>query len=893
LGGTSTDTAPRLIITGGTITNTAYSTNARVIYNGSTGEVVISGGTVSLTAGFSGMAIRNNTTGAVTISGGTVQSTAGTLISNGDTGTITITGGTLSSASALAIANQFGGVVTISEVDPVNNPTLITTGNGDYTIMLAAGGAGSATRLFITGGTVENTSSNDGTRAIYNNSSGAVEISGGLVRAKTGYAVHFNNASADLIVNGTATLFAWGEDMDDVINHSGSYTIDDDAVVIAWNEAAGNTTYTIGTDDDLFSDPVDCVIWDLVEELSGISYSNGLNEGFIEVADVTVTDPCSIPISDFPWLEGFEDNGTNLPTCWTVEHVINTQPWTVITGGNGTPGTAYEGTYKARFEKAGYDPDVTKLVTPPLQLNSDVQYVLTFWHTQQAWDADQDELRIYYKDNYEGSWNLLAEYTENVSEWTQRIISLPFPSEDYYIAFEGLARWGRGVQLDYIMVEEATKYNVTFSVVNGNGTLTATVDDNPISTGDEVYEGSDIIFTATPDFGYQIKEWTFNSEVIPDFVLDTYTLNNIEENVTITVEFEVIPPEFHTITVTTDGNGTASANVTTAQVGTTITLTAEPNSGYQFAEWQVISGGITINDVTANPATFIMPDNDVEVMATFEVIPTEYHTITVTTDGNGTASANVTTAQVGTTITLTAEPNSGYQFAEWQVISGGITINDVTANPATFVMPDNDVEVMATFEVIIFAPVITTETLPDGEMNESYSAFLEATGDAPITWSIVSGSLPPGLDLNTSTGEIFGMPTIDGTFTFTVMATNDAGTDTKSLSIKIEYVGINLDTYGRTSLQVYPNPTTGVFFVRHCGLDPQSPQNKGMLKQVQHDAALEIFDVTGRVILREPCTVNRVPLTLNRSTVEIDISHLSNGIYFVKVGNEMVKIVKK
>ena len=72
-----------------------------------------------------------------------------------------------------------------------------------------------------------------------------------------------------------------------------------------------------------------------------------------------------------------------------------------------------------------------------------------------------------------------------------------------------------------------------------------------------------------------------------------------------------------------------------------------------------------------------MPDGNVEVKAIFEKdappAPTEF-TITVKTDGNGTASASHAKAVVGTEIILTATPKTGYHFKEWQVISGGVTI---------------------------------------------------------------------------------------------------------------------------------------------------------------------------------------------------------------------------
>ena len=84
-----------------------------------------------------------------------------------------------------------------------------------------------------------------------------------------------------------------------------------------------------------------------------------------------------------------------------------------------------------------------------------------------------------------------------------------------------------------------------------------------------------------------------------------------------------------------------------------------------------------------------------------------------------------------------------------------------------------------------YAPAITTKSLPNGTVGTAYSQTLAATGSDTSTWSIESGSLPAGLSLNESTGEITGTPTAAGTSTFTVKANNNYGSDSKSLSITI------------------------------------------------------------------------------------------------------------
>ncbi len=68
----------------------------------------------------------------------------------------------------------------------------------------------------------------------------------------------------------------------------------------------------------------------------------------------------------------------------------------------------------------------------------------------------------------------------------------------------------------------------------------------------------------------------------------------------------------YNVSVETGGNGTVEANPTSATMGTEITLTPEPQDGYKFREWQVVSGGVTVKD-----NKFTMPAGDVTVKAIF------------------------------------------------------------------------------------------------------------------------------------------------------------------------------------------------------------------------------------------------------------------------------------
>ena len=222
---------------------------------------------------------------------------------------------------------------------------------------------------------------------------------------------------------------------------------------------------------------------------------------------------------------------------------------------------------------------------------------------------------------------------------------------------------------------------ITFNGNGGSGSM------EPVTVKAETnYILPECGFTAPAD--QEFKAWEIGGTEYK--VGDSYTVNGDIE-IKALWKNSVITPSTYTVTVSNDGNGTGAATPSTAAAGTTIILTAMPKEGYHFKEWQVISGGVTIKN-----NKFTMPDNNVEVKAIFEEdtppVPTE-HTVTVTSGGNGTASASPAKAIAGAEITLSATPDKGYHLKEWQVMRGNVTIKD-----DKFTMPDGNVEIKAIFE---------------------------------------------------------------------------------------------------------------------------------------------------------------------------------------------------
>ena len=150
----------------------------------------------------------------------------------------------------------------------------------------------------------------------------------------------------------------------------------------------------------------------------------------------------------------------------------------------------------------------------------------------------------------------------------------------------------------------------------------------------------------------------------------SYTWTTYSENCQVTVSAE---------------NGTVEG-AGTYKRGTSVTLTAAPNDGYEFVNWTV--GGKEVS--TANPYTFTVNDN-ITLVANFKEAAAKTYTIT-TSATNGTVEGAATVVE-SESVTLTATANPGYKFVNWTI--GGVEVS--TDNPYTFV-PTEDATVVANFE---------------------------------------------------------------------------------------------------------------------------------------------------------------------------------------------------
>lgn len=197
-------------------------------------------------------------------------------------------------------------------------------------------------------------------------------------------------------------------------------------------------------------------------------------------------------------------------------------------------------------------------------------------------------------------------------------------------------------------------------------------------------------------------------------------------------------------------------------------------------------------------------------------------------DGASVTTASLPAGVVGTAYSATLAAAGVAPFA-WAVTSGtlpaGLVLSAETilgtpsaAATSTFTVQVTDAlgrtatqSLSIAVSIALDVPLITTATLPAGTVDVAYAAPISADGAPTMTWSIVSGTLPPGLSVLSSyeyyvlqedgddalqeDGDqiiidenaiyIVGTPTQPGGYSFTVRAVNASGSAARDLIINI------------------------------------------------------------------------------------------------------------
>ena len=189
--------------------------------------------------------------------------------------------------------------------------------------------------------------------------------------------------------------------------------------------------------------------------------------------------------------------------------------------------------------------------------------------------------------------------------------------------------------------------------------------------------------------------------------------------------------------IVTDGKATigAGSEISKAAQGTTITLTANAApDGKVFDKWVVESGNTTLEDATSETTTFIMPDSEVSVKATYKNAPvTTYSLTTQVNGGHGTISASKTGLTEGSTETVIFTPDDGYEI-DLVTVNGVAT--DVHSNTLNVTM-DADKTVIVTYKAIPHTHTYDQEI----QKPETLKSAADCTNDAVYFKSCSCGEI--------------------------------------------------------------------------------------------------------------------------------------------------------
>ena len=156
----------------------------------------------------------------------------------------------------------------------------------------------------------------------------------------------------------------------------------------------------------------------------------------------------------------------------------------------------------------------------------------------------------------------------------------------------------------------------------------------------------------------------------------------------------------HSISVnsTYSARGTVRATPLRASQGYPVELFAAPRDDdiYEFYFWESLSEYVIIENPHLANTSFLMVDREVAVKAHFR--PRLFRiTVDVNGENFGNAGARVSQAAFGYRVELYANGNGRYEFYNWRVLQGGVSVNDTSSENTFFIMPSSNVVVVANF----------------------------------------------------------------------------------------------------------------------------------------------------------------------------------------------------
>ncbi|MFR8506143.1 MAG: SpaA isopeptide-forming pilin-related protein [Peptoniphilus sp.] len=226
---------------------------------------------------------------------------------------------------------------------------------------------------------------------------------------------------------------------------------------------------------------------------------------------------------------------------------------------------------------------------------------------------------------------------------------------------------------DYKVGEALDVTNLTIEVLKSNGsTETVNVTSDMVTGFDSSQEATNQTLTIT----YQGKTTTYNVNIKKETPQPT------------TYKIGIIPNTEH---------GSISAP-NSAESGTTVTVTVNPDEGYTIDNIKVLDrNGHVLSQVDTLNNTFEMPNSDVFLKATFKVKDQTQYDISVEQTSGGNVEVNKTKASEGEEVIVKVTPQQGYEVGQVKANSQVLRLQN---GEYKFKMPPNNVKISATFNKI-------------------------------------------------------------------------------------------------------------------------------------------------------------------------------------------------
>ncbi len=285
-----------------------------------------------------------------------------------------------------------------------------------------------------------------------------------------------------------------------------------------------------------------------------------------------------------------------------------------------------------------------------------------------------------------------------------------------------------------------TSYTVNYGVGAGEGSIiSATTDDVEFESGfADVGGNTDLLIIASPDDGQMMDHWEINGQIAQDsdgnkIISKTIEINNLRANSsTLTIEAFFIDMVEYAVTTTALDGADWSISIDPDEYdgkiieGASYVLTLTPDQDHRVKAitGTALTSFSALETPKDGPWTATMDSASEDNAVTASVVP--LYDIEFETVDNGSGSANAAKAEEGETVTIRANPASGYKLGTWNAVDGGgndLELANASRSTTTFVMGTLPVTITPAFRkassgsggggAVVAAPVEEADPLAD------------------------------------------------------------------------------------------------------------------------------------------------------------------------------------